>query len=311
MLDRGFFLTLQAIRRQLAAMPNDLYLIRLIHHFTHRAFPGERLWTATQLTRESVVGFLRSRNREGCDVYIRPYAENHNAGYVLLDLDHGDPYVVEDMRAHGHEPCVLLQTSPGHLQAWVRISGTRLEPAIASTIARSLARTYAGDLASADWRHLGRLAGFTNQKPSRRQDRGFAPWVRILQAQRGSATQGISLMQAAQQQLTGAANTLSAPKGPLPSPQLTDLPIPPGECSLPRAIYQAWLQRLRIPQRFPQTDWSIADKWIAKELLQRGISAADVAALLRGGSPDFPRRHADPEDYLHRTLTRALRELHG
>ena len=55
----------------------------------------------------------------------------------------------------------------------------------------------------------------------------------------------------------------------------------------------------------------IADKWIAKELLQRGISAADVAALLRGGYPGFPRRHADPEDYLHRTLTRALRELHG
>ena len=128
MLDRGFFLTLQAIRRQLAAMPYDLYLIRLIHHATRRAFPGERLWTATQLTKESVVRFLRIRNREGCDVYIQPYAENHNAGYVLLDLDHGDPSVLEDMRAHGHEPCVLLQTSPGHLQAWVRVSGTPLEP---------------------------------------------------------------------------------------------------------------------------------------------------------------------------------------
>ena len=311
MLDRGFFLTLQAIRRQLAAMPYDLYLIRLIHHATHRAFPGERLWTATQLTRESVVRFLRSRNREGCDVYIQPYAENHNAGYVLVDLDHGDPYVVEDMRAHGHEPCVLLQTSPGHLQAWVRVGGTPLEPAIAGTIARSLARIYKGDLASADWRHLGRLAGFTNQKPSRRQDHGYAPWVLVLHAQLGSATQGISLVQAAQRQLTGAANTLAPTAGPLLSPRLTDLPIPSGDCSLPRAIYQAWLQRLRIPQRFPQTDWSIADKWIAKELLQQGMSAADVAALLRGGSPDFPRRHADPEDYLHRTLTRALRELHG
>jgi hypothetical protein len=47
MLDRGLFLTLQAIRRQLAAMPYDLYLVRLIHHATRRAFPGERLWTAT------------------------------------------------------------------------------------------------------------------------------------------------------------------------------------------------------------------------------------------------------------------------
>ena len=90
MLDRGFFLSLRVIRRQLAAMPHDLYLIRLIHHATCRAFPGERLWTAAQLPQESTVRFLRIRNREGCDIYVQPYAENHNAGYVLLDLDHGD-----------------------------------------------------------------------------------------------------------------------------------------------------------------------------------------------------------------------------
>jgi hypothetical protein len=309
MLDRGFFLTLQAIRRQLAAMPYDLYLVRLIHHATRRAFPGERLWTSTQLTQESVVRFLRIRNREGCDVYIQPYAEKHNAGYVLLDLDQGDASVWEEMCAHGHQPCVLLQTSPGHLQAWVRVSVTPLEPPIASAIARWLARIYKGDVASADWRHLGRLAGFTNQKSSRRQGNGYAPWVRVLHAQLGSATQAISLVQAAQRQVD-AANTQAATVGP-PHSQHADLPIPPGDSSLPRAIYHAWLRLLHIPQRFPQADWSIADKWIAKELLQRGISVADVTALLRDGSPDFPRRHADPEDYLHRTLTRALRELRG
>jgi hypothetical protein len=43
--DRGLFITSQAIRRQLAAMPNELYLIRLIHRPTRRPFPGERLWT--------------------------------------------------------------------------------------------------------------------------------------------------------------------------------------------------------------------------------------------------------------------------
>jgi hypothetical protein len=28
--------------------PQDLYLVRLIHHATRTAFPGERLWTAAQ-----------------------------------------------------------------------------------------------------------------------------------------------------------------------------------------------------------------------------------------------------------------------
>ena len=64
MFDRGLFLSSHAIRRQLAAMPQDLYLVRLIHHATRKAFPGERLWTAAQLGQQSTVQFLRIRNRE-------------------------------------------------------------------------------------------------------------------------------------------------------------------------------------------------------------------------------------------------------
>src|SRR5436309_14989097 len=89
--DRGFFLTLQAIRRQLTAMPNELYLVRLIHHQTRRAFPGERLWTADQLGSAATVRFLRARNREGCDVYVQPSAGRQNAGYTLVDLDRAQP----------------------------------------------------------------------------------------------------------------------------------------------------------------------------------------------------------------------------
>src|SRR5437870_2628793 len=69
-MDLGFFLTSQAIRRQLAAMPCELYLIRLIHSCTRKPFPGERLWTASQLCHPTAVRFLRARNREKCDIYL-------------------------------------------------------------------------------------------------------------------------------------------------------------------------------------------------------------------------------------------------
>lgn len=72
MFDRGLILTAQAIRRQLAAMPHELYLIRLIHCLTKRPFPGERLWTADQLMNLATIRFLRARNREGCDIYVHP-----------------------------------------------------------------------------------------------------------------------------------------------------------------------------------------------------------------------------------------------
>jgi hypothetical protein len=163
-------------------------------------------------------------------------------------------------------------------------------------------------VASADWRHLGRLAGFTNQKLVWRQHNGYPPWVRLLHAQRGLAGNGTSLVVTAERQVT--PGVVPAARS-LPRPSARDPVILTGHPSPANEIYQHWLNRLQIPQRFPQPDWSIADKWIAKELLRQGTPAAAVEDLLRRGSPGFPRRHADPEDYLHRTLARAFYELGG
>jgi hypothetical protein len=308
MFDRGLNLTVRAIRRQITAMPHDLYLIRLIHCQTRRAFPGERLWTAAQLIHPATVRFLRVRNREGCDVYIQPYAEKCNPGYILVDLDDTPAAVIETMRAHGHEPCVVLQTSPGNLQAWVHVSVPPVEPAVASQIGKQLAAVYGGDRASTDWRHLGRLAGFTNQKLRRCNASGCGPWVKVLYARAGVATQGAALLEAARHRL-GTHFDLT-PRTPLSVSAHDRAAVDSSPAVADAAnIYRGWLHRLRILERFPKPDWSIADKWIAKELLQRGTPGAQVAAILRRGSPGFPRRHAQPDDYLRRTLARAAREL--
>lgn len=305
MLDRGLFLTWQAIRRQLAAMPHDVYLIRLIHHATRKAFPGERLWTAAQLTSAATIRFLRLRNREGCDIYLQPYAEDRNAGYILLDLDAARPAVLQTMQSHGLEPCVVLQTSPGHLQAWLHVSRCPLEPALATAVARQLARTYGGDLGSADWRHVGRLAGFTNPKPDRRTPRGYSPWVTLLHARAGLAASAEDLLQAATTSLTPAT------RAPAPidrdGPQDPDDAVAPAPITQRQAIqiYQDWMRRWCILERFPQPDWSIVDLWVARELLSQGTLPAQVRAILQLGSPQFPRRHGNPQDYLRRTLTRA------
>ena len=309
MFDRGFFITLQAIRRQLAAMPHELYLIRLIHHTTREPFPGERLWTAPQLGYAPAVRFLRMRNREGCDIYIQPYAaQDRNAGYILVDLDRTNPAVIENMRANGHDPCVVLQTSPGHLQAGIHLSTSPLEPAVATAVGKQLARIYGGDLASTDWRHLGRLAGFTNQKPQRRTPGGYAPWVKIVHAHPGLARNADGLLQSA----------IHLPAPALPLTQET-IPGKPSACAgrlrntVPQSIaaaeatqiYQGWMQRWRIAERFPQPDWSIVDFWIARQLLSQGTSAEQVRAILQLASPHFPRCHADYGDYLQRTVARA------
>lgn len=294
-MDRGPKLTMQAIHRQLAAMPCPLYLVRLIHHGTRRVWPGDRIWTAAQLLDPAAIGFLRIRNREGYDVYVQPYAADRNAGYTLLDLDAADANILRRLRADGCHPCAVLQTSPGHLQAWIHVSLSPLEPRLATAVARQLARHYGGDPASADWRHLGRLAGFTNQKTVRRMWSGYAPWVTIVQARTGVAPNADSLLRSARE-------AVELPPGVGLEPPLRSGCARESEAG---AIYQRCVAHWRIAQRFPRTDWSIVDLWVARHLLRLGLPAAQVETVIRLGSPQFPRRHGDPEDYLRRTLNRA------
>jgi len=282
-------------------MPHELYLVRLIHHQTHRPFPGERLWTAGQLVSAATLRFLRVRNCEGCDVYLQPYAGNQNAGYILVDLDCPDPMVLENMRARGHDPCVVLQTSPGHLQAWIRVSDSPLQPALATVVGRYLAQIYGGDMASTDWRHLGRLAGFSNRKSARRTPGGYAPWVKLVHARVGLARQADALLQslrAAQRYLPSAPPHPGHPTITEAAPDCVD----PAEAA---GIYRGCMRRWHITERFPQPDWSIVDLWVARYLLSRGTSPTRIEAILRLASPQFPRRHGDPEDYLRRTIARA------
>jgi RepB DNA-primase from phage plasmid len=304
---RGLWLSLRAIRRQLAAMPHDLFLIRLIHRATRRPFPGERLWTATQLVNPATVRFLRIRNREGCDIYIWPYIEDQNAGYILLDLDRAAPSVLETMSANGHEPCVVLQTSPGHLQMWIHISTLPLEPVVATAVGKHLARIYGGDFASTDWRHLGRLAGFTNQKPQRRTASGYAPWVNIVHARAGLARNAEPLLQSVTSLLAATPQQSHAPISHQSNRAATPPYAAPLSMDTAQAseIYQSWVHQWRIAERFTQPDWSIVDLWIARKLLSQGMPAEQVRDVLCLASPHFPRGHTDPDGYLRRTVAYA------
>lgn len=299
-------LTAQAIRRQLAAMPHELYLIRLIHGLTKRPFPGERLWTADQLMNPATIRFLRARNREGCDIYIHPYAQDHNAGYILVDLDHAQPTLIAAMCAQGHEPCVVLQTSPSHLQAWVHVSSTLLPPDLATAVGKLLARIYGGDRASTDWRHLGRLAGFTNQKPQRRTRNGCAPWVKVVYTHPGLARHADELLQSGAALVSEFAQSTHLGLCPEGGPCSQSDAASAMTAAQATAIYQTWMRRWRIAQRFAPPDWSIVDLWVARALLAQGWPPDQVQLILRLGSPHFPRRHTHPDDYLRRTLARAF-----
>jgi hypothetical protein len=121
------------------------------------------------------IPWLRLQNRNGRNIYIRPRGE-HN----LSLIDDLTAESIERMKAEGFHPALVVETSPGNFQAWLKHSRI-LSRELSTAAARALAKDFHGDLGAADWRHFGRLAGFTNRKEKYKAD-GLFPFVMLRQA---------------------------------------------------------------------------------------------------------------------------------
>jgi RepB DNA-primase from phage plasmid len=131
-------------------------------------------WGAKQVLKSLL--WLRRENLNRGHIYIRPAGVH---GLSLVDDLKAD--AITRMKPEGFEPAAVVETSPGNFQAWLK-HGEVLDEVTSTRAAKLLAERYGGDLGSADWRHFGRLAGFTNPKPSRRLASGLQPFARLLEA---------------------------------------------------------------------------------------------------------------------------------
>ena len=151
--------TNSAVTRQIVAMGANEFEIGL--YKPEGAGNGEppmipRTWDMQTVLKS--IPWLRLQNRNGRNIYIRPGGE-HN----LSLIDDLTAESIERMRAEGFRPALVVETSPGNFQAWLKHS-RRLSKELSTAAARALAQEFGGDLGAADWRHFGRLAGFTNRK---------------------------------------------------------------------------------------------------------------------------------------------------
>ena len=135
-----------------------------------------RTWDADTLLRS--VPWLRHQNRDGRNIYIRPHGE-HNLS--LVDDLNRDAILA--MKRQGFSPALVVQTSPGNYQAWLKHS-EQLSKELGTAAARALAKRFGGDRGAADWRHFGRLAGLTNRKAKYRDPAtGLHPFVLLVEAE--------------------------------------------------------------------------------------------------------------------------------
>jgi RepB DNA-primase from phage plasmid len=117
-----------------------------------------------------------NENAKGGHIYVRP-AGTHS----LSLIDDLSAEAIERMKVEGFEPALVVETSPNNFQAWLN-HGQVLEAPMSTRAAKALVERFDGDTSSADWRHFGRLAGFTNPKRERLLPSGMRPFARLRSA---------------------------------------------------------------------------------------------------------------------------------
>ncbi len=158
-----------AARNQLAAMGCESFDIGVLQQ-RGRMLLRER-WSAEHV--ESALKWLRPENARGAQIFVRPHGE-----HALSLLDDISSAAILELKHSGFDPAVIVETSRRNFQAWLN-HGRVLNRELSTHAAKKLVRRFGGDASGADCRHFGRLAGFTNQKPTRRLDNGFAPFVKL------------------------------------------------------------------------------------------------------------------------------------
>jgi hypothetical protein len=265
-----------------------------------------RAWSKAEALK--AVPWLKRQNALGADIYVRPgTADGQNAGLMLLDdVPRG---TIERMKAEGYAPAAVIETSPGNHQAWIRLAADRRLPAeVATVAAKKLAEHYQADPNSADWRHFGRLAGFTNRKPEHTDELGRSPYVLVHECPGKASENAYKLISAVEEGLGKA----KAEKERQKRLQALRDAKPDGYASRFDPVKEYQRQAKRLIERYgDQTDFSRLDWMIATDMAQSGrFTAADIERGIQECSPHVEERKVGHlEYYAKRTAEKAVQEV--
>lgn len=290
--------TARAVYQQIQGMGLDSFELGL-----HHPEKGMILRPWNRLALETALPWLRYMNATGHHIYIRPTA---SLGLVLLDdLDH---CAIARLSRDGLAPAAIVETSPANYQCWLRLVVNRerktISPKLIRAVCLGLAETYGGDPNSADWRHFGRLAGFTNRKPCHWRA-GRYPFVLLREATGAVAVEGHAWLLRAKRRL--AQEGRARGKTEVAAPRISVVTRGTGS-------YRQFLDHLLAVNASKAwasaPDWSRVDFMVARAMLGSGQQPEAVMAALRSGSPGIEsRKKGHLEDYLNRTVNKALAAL--
>lgn len=186
-----------AVRRMLNGLGSGDFEVRIIDN-TKQKKAQSRKYSAEQLADPKTLGFLRSKNAQGMDIYVRPRHPDKSGLVLVDDLNQSQ---IAELELAGLKPAVVLQTSDQNFQAWIRINSAGFGREEHAGIAKFIRKEVGGDPASTDQEHFGRLVGFTNKKPERMNGLGQSPYVKLESHDGRQAINGEMLLDAVRQDI--------------------------------------------------------------------------------------------------------------
>lgn len=276
--------TTQAVRRQLSAMGCDMYEIGIRDQDSGKMMHRE--WSAPEI--EHNLPWLRRMNARGNDIYIRPHKdERHN----LVLVDDVDGVTIETMAEEGLEAACVLETSHKNLQAWLRVENADSSE-IRAEIGRLCVDEYGADPGCIG-HHYGRLAGFTNRKPSH-EKQGRCPYILCRQSSGDKAKASSEIMAKASARLGIRKKALERRR------RLKTIQGAPNYANDATGRYRAIYGSL-MRQYGKDIDESRADFAVARSMAMSGYEPEEIGAAMAEASPGLAERH-NGEDYVKRTL---------
>jgi len=282
--------TQEAVRQQVEAMGAEVFEVGVFDSVSERMV----LRTWDKATAVKSIPWLRFENLKGRNIYVRP------AGIHSLSLvDDLSADALHRMRREGFTPALVVETSPRNFQAWLRHDRT-LDKALSTAAAKALAREFHGDQGSADWRHFGRLAGFTNRKEKYRLANGHFPYVRLIEATGAVYERAQTFVQEVEDRLKGEVEETEAGRRLFRmKPRRTGLGTKP-------------IEHFRNDSKYAGAQ-SRSDMAYAVYALDHAVSEDAVRAAIASQDLSFKGSPLRQSDYVNRIIDKAQRYLrsHG
>jgi hypothetical protein len=213
------------------------------------------------------------------------------------------------MEVDGRSPAVVLETSPGHFQAWVRVP-ERTSELQRGQIARRLAAEYEADRGSASPLQFGNLAGFATSKDVERSRGELQPLSQLHSTIGRDAPDGPLLVRQSERALGQQSRELSARERGDSDLEFTGLESSrlPHTRETEREATDLCRREIessvgRIPDPYQR------DLAAAVRLAEVGYGARAIERALRAVSPDLESRSRGQIDrYVHVAAQLGLRE---